>query len=332
MAKKKIDKQKAFMATLWWTTIYFTLITYYIHRMTGINILNISNWKYKYDGFIAGQWSMSTTDTLWFLISVILFIPIWILGSMMLYKIKWSFPKFTKMRENKFKNKLVLKQQDTNGTKLKMPIKLKVQSSSLSALATHATTNTQTSDEHTSSLDSVIDTVEKDMRSIEIIANQIFQYIEQYKAEGFINLSLDGIQIPLAISTEDETALLITIINEPNSFLTADINDDIDADWFSTLGPISSPVKLIRQATEKLKGLESEASIIPIIVLAGGELSDYQTVTNILNKNGIILTRFGQGKPEALEKIEVFLDKTLQKKDDDIKNDIATNIQENNTL
>ncbi|MBO7257540.1 MAG: hypothetical protein J6V11_01210 [Alphaproteobacteria bacterium] len=321
MAKKKINTQKAVASTLCWTTIYFTLILYYLHKATGINLLNVSEWKYKYDGFVAGQWSMSGAQTLWVLSAVILFIPVWIFGSVVLYKINWSLPKFTKIREKNFKNKLVLKQQDTNGTRLKMPIKLKVQSS---GLATFAAQNQpmQTTDRPLPSSDSILSTVEKDVAGIENIADEILQIANRYQVEGFLNLNLDGIQVPLALSTEDETALLMTVINEPDSFLTADISDDIGADWFSTLGPIPSPVKSILQASEKLKNIESEADIIPIIVLAGGELSDCQTVTKILNQNGIILTRFAQGKPENLETIEELLDKILKKKSDtDINED-----------
>lgn len=322
MAKKKMNTKKAVISTLWWTVIYFTLILYYVHKMTGINLLNVSEWKYKYDGFIAGQWSMSTTNTLWFLTAVILFVPVWIFGSMMLYKINWSLPKFTKMREKNFKNKLVLKQQDTNGSRLKMPIKLKAQSSGLATFTAQNQPTQPLPNTPSASSDSVLSTVEKDTSDIENIAGQILQIANRYQVEGFLNLNLDGIQVPLALSTEDETALLITIINEPDSFLTADISEDIGADWFSTLGPIPSPAKSILQASEKLKNIESEADIIPIIVLAGGELSDCRTVTEILNQNGVILTRFAQGKPENLETIEGFLDKILKKKSDaDINED-----------
>ena len=321
MAKKKINTQKAIASTLWWTAIYFTLILYYVHKTTGINLLNVSEWKYKYNGFVAGQWSISGSQTLWVLSAVILFIPVWIFGSIVLYKINWSLPKFTKIREKNFKNKLVLKQQNTNGTRLKMPIKLKVQSSGL-ATFTAQNQPMQTIDRPVPSSDSVLSTVEKDMADVEKIAEEILQIAERYQVEGFLNLNLDGIQVPLALSTEDETALLITFINEPDSFLTADISDDIGADWFSTLGPIPSPVKSILQASKKLKNIESEGNIIPIIVLAGGELSDCQTVTKILNQNGIILTRFAQGKPENLETIEELLDKILKKKSDtDINED-----------
>ena len=316
MGKKKINTRKAVISTLWWTAIYFTLILYYVYRSTGINILKVSEWKYKYDGFIAGQWSMSGTQTLWVLSAVILFIPIWIFGSMMLYKINWTLPKFTKIREKNFKNKLVLKQQDGNGTKLKMPIKLKVQSSGLSAFTSQNQTTTAPNGNHIISSDSVLSTVEKDKADIENIAGQILKIANRYQVEGFLNLNLDGIQVPLALSTEDETALLITILNEPDSFLTADISEDIGTDWFSTLGPIPSPVKTILQASEKLKSIESEADIIPIIVLAGGELSDCRTITEILNQRGVILTRFAQGKPENLETIEGFLDKMLKKRSD----------------
>ena len=321
MAKKKINTQKAIASTLWWTAIYFTLILYYVHKTTGINLLNVSEWKYKYNGFVAGQWSISGSQTLWVLSAVILFIPVWIFGSIVLYKINWSLPKFTKIREKNFKNKLVLKKQNTNGTRLKMPIKLKVQSSGL-ATFTAQNQPMQTIDRPVPSSDSVLSTVEKDMADVEKIAEEILQIAERYQVEGFLNLNLDGIQVPLALSTEDETALLITFINEPDSFLTADISDDIGADWFSTLGPIPSPVKSILQASKKLKNIESEGNIIPIIVLAGGELSDCQTVTKILNQNGIILTRFAQGKPENLETIEELLDKILKKKSDtDINED-----------
>lgn len=311
MAKKKFNKKKALKSTFLWTVIYFTLIIYYVYHSTNINLLKISDWKYKYDGFLAGQWAMTTTDTLLLLIGIILFIPVWILGSMMLYKINWSFPKFTKAHEKNFKNKLIVKQQDGSNTRLKMPIKLKIQPSALSAYTTQSGISSTTRDNISDTTDLLLNSVEKDSKSIEMIATQILERLKKYQVEAFLNLNLDGIQIPLAVSSEDETAYLITIINEPNSFLTVDFNNDIDADWFSTLGPLPSPAKLIRQASEKLKELEKEAKVFPIIVLAGGELNDCEQVAKVLNQNDIILTRFDQGKPEELETIEAFLDKIL---------------------
>ena len=321
MAKKKIDKKKALVSTLWWTVIYFTLIVYYVYHTTGINLLKTSDWQYKYDGFMAGQWSMSTSESLLFLCAIILFIPIWIVGSMILYKIHWSLPKLTKIREKNFKNTLVLKQQEAPCSKFKMPIKLKIQSNTFTSLETPAATNTPIN----YSSDALLNTIEKDSKSVENIAAQILQLSQQYQVEGFLNLSFDGVQIPLALSTSDDTALLITIVNEPDSFLTADINDDLYADWFSTLGPIPSPVKLVHEASEKLHTLENEAGIVPIIVLAGGELNDCQSITQTLNQHGIILTRFAQGKPEALETIEDFFDKVLIR-----KNNTSNTIENNN--
>ena len=326
MAKKKINKQKAFISTLLWTIIYFALILYYAYHTTGINLLKVSDWRYKYDGFIAGQWSINSSDSLLFLCIVILFIPIWIIGSIALYKINWSVPKFTKMREKSFKQKLVLKRSNALSSKLKMPIKLKIQSDAFSSSETQTSTaSMQMTTNNPIASDAVLSTIEKDTKSISNIANQILQLSQKYQVDGFLNLTLDGIQIPLALSTPDDMALLVTIVNEPDSFLTADINDDLYADWFSTLGPIPSPVKLVREATKKLCELEDEAKIIPIIVIAGGELSDCQSITQTLNQYGIILTRFNQGKPETLETIEEFFNKILE-----MKNETSNTVEYNN--
>ncbi|MBR5130434.1 MAG: hypothetical protein IKV03_04340 [Alphaproteobacteria bacterium] len=314
MSKKKLNKKKAILSTIWWTIIYFATIIYYVYHNFGINLLSPADLQYKYNGFISGQWSMAPTDTILFLLAVILFIPIWIIGSIVLYKINWSLPKNTKTLEKKFQNKLAINKQNSNGSRLKMPIKLKAQPSGLSALNISQTTEptlqkTQNTHEN---INSVVNTVEKNDNDIEQIAQQILEYAQQYQTEGFLNINLDGIIVPIAISTEDETALLITIINEKNSFLSVDIND-IEADWFSTLGPIPSPAQTIIQATNKLKAMEDNAQIIPIIVLASGEIKNCDEVSSSLNEKGIVLTRFNEGKPNTLETIESFLDRVLPK-------------------
>lgn len=305
---KKVNKKKAFLCFLWWTVFYLPVVIYYVYRDLNINLLSITDMQNKYDGFISGQWAMDTTDTLLFLGTVVLFFPVWIIGTVILYQINFKCPKLFKIREKSFKQKLVLNVHNDGVSKPKMPIKLKLQSAGqFSSLHTQQpdTPRPVISDE----THALLSAVEKN--GTDQIISQLMTIAQAYGAECFVNIDLDGYQIPLAISTDDETAVLITIVNEQNSQLIIDTSDGINGDWFGTMTPLPSPAKFIKEGATKLLALEPSSRVIPVIVLASGEITDCAEVVHMLNQNGIILTRFNQGKPDILETIEEFLDKIL---------------------
>lgn len=314
MAKKKVDVKKAIKSTIIWTIVYFTVIVYYVKHDLGINLLSMDDIHSKYVGFVSGQWSMSRSGTLLFLSTIILFIPVWIVGSMMVYKIHWKIPKLFRRKEKAFKRDLMSSIKKDG--RIKIPVKLKLQAYGHSSFA--PTSNT--ADDLAPTTHAVLSTVEKQDELISI-QNDLQTLMSQYQADVFPNIDLGGIWVPLALSTEDETAYLFSIVHEPNGHFIVDIKDNlaegINADWFSTLSPIPSPAKHIKEAADKLKEMETDSEIIPVIVITAGELEDAKSVLDMLNANNIALTRFGQGGPEQLETLETFLNTHLQKKQND---------------
>ncbi len=307
---KKFNTKKAFISFLWWTALYLPVVVYYVYHDLGINLLSIADMQYKYNGFVSGQWSMNTTDTLLFLGTVILFFPLWVIGTVMLYKIEWKGSPLFKTREKNFKQKLVLKIKNDTGLKPKMPIKLKLKSVGESRPSVPVTAPLYPNPSNdTDTTHSVLSSVEKN--GPEEIISQLSTLVSKYNVESFENINLDGYLIPLALSTDDETAILITIVHEPDSQLIIDPTEGIAGDWFGTLTPLPSPAKFVKEAMHKLQELEADSQVIPVIVLAGGEITDCDQVTEMLIQEGIILTRFSQGGPETLETIEEFLDKIL---------------------
>lgn len=315
MASKKINYKKAILSTIIWTIIYFAFIIYYIKQDLGINLLSSEEVRVKYIGFVSGQWSMDTRSSLLFLGTVILFIPVWIIGSMILYHINWKRPHFFKRKDKSFKRELISSKQIPHTAK--MPVKLRFQSYGKSSFNSLQTQDNNTPAEATHA---VLSSNDKD-NDLAKIQEQIKQLIETYQGDVFSNIILDGFQIPLAIATEDETAYLISIISDPEGHLVVDASNTpqecLNADWFGTRGPITAPAKYVFDAAQKLTELENGSKVVPVMVIANGEVDDAENVMNMLHQNNVILVRFEQGGPDILEPLEAFLDSRLKRKQDE---------------
>lgn len=320
---KKINRTKAFVSFLIWTTVYFSSLGYYVADRMNLLPLSLDTITAKYNGFMSGQWSMTTQGTVLFLIGVILFLPVWYYGCVLLYKINWNFHLFYKHREKVFQRKITL--PSGGGSKLSMPIKLKLQKQgSSSQLQTNASavvippapeliqrqtdvTPTHQQSNQIQMLPAVDDT----------IINKIEQLLNTYQVDVFKDISLNNKIIPLTASV-DEVAYVIAVIHEPDEFFIINTEDGIDSDWFTTRSVISSPAKFVKEAAQTLVTMEPSSVVVPIVVIAGGQIDEYEEVENIFAEHQVILTRFNQGGPDNIQLLEDYLNLCLTKKEDGV--------------
>ncbi len=317
---KKINRTKAFISFLIWTGVYFSLLVFYISNQLNLHPLSWDGIIAKYNGFISGQWSMTTQGTVLFLIGIILFFPIWYYGCVFLYKINWQFRLFQKHQEKVFQRKLIL--NPAGHSKLSMPTKLKRQntgntlqqqlkdSTPTAVPAPEPIQRTQTASLPSDSNNAIQMPVEVDSA----VKDEIEHLLNEYQVDVFKDIVLDNRIIPFAASF-DETAYIITIVHEPDEFFIINTEDGINSDWFTTRSVIPSPLQFVKKAAESLENMEPDSIVVPIVIVTGGQIDEIEELEDILAEHQIVLTRHGQGGPDTIQTLTDYLDLTLTKKE-----------------
>lgn len=304
---KKINLRKAVWTTFFWTVAYFSVVIYYVYKDLGINLLSAADLQTKYYGFIYGQWSLDSNKTILLIASLFLFFPVWIFGAMTFYKINWKMPRLFKRSERSFKKQLLIKPQDG---KLRMPVKLQLKSSGYTPASTPLSAPVMTTPPAQD--DTVLSAVEKD-DAIPQYAN-LLQLARQYHVDIFENTVLDNLTVPVAISKDDEDlAVLMTFIGGEQEHYSVNIEDGLDGDWYGTMAPIESPAAFIKEAADRLKALEENAQIIPVVVITAGQIEEADEVARFLKESGVELLRFSNGGPESLTSVKDFFDQLFDR-------------------
>ncbi len=303
MAGKKIDRKKAIIVGAVWSVAYFTFILYYVSNNLGFNLLSPKDWEATYIAFTAGQFAIGPGKSVLLVLTLILLVPIWLIGWKAFYSINWKVPRFLlRHKETRFKRELIIA---PNKGKLQAPVKLRLQSAnSYSSLKKEDFG--QLPELPIPSQDSrhIVSVVEKTTTSTDV--QDIIAYASQYGVDTFKDVVLDGIKIPLAVSTDDK-AVLITLLDTPEATWIVDITDE-ESEWYSETSHIPSPTAFIKKAADALQALEPDSLVIPAVVITDGKIYDATDIANHYEAMGIQILRFKNGAPASLKTLESFID------------------------
>lgn len=320
MAKKKIDRKKAAIVGVIWSFAYLTFILYYVSHDLGFNLLSPTDWKTTYIAFMAGQFSIEPDKLILLLLTLILLIPVWLIGWKAFYSVNWKIPKFLlKHKEVQFKRELII---TPNKGKLQAPVKLRLQSGAPS-LGLHK--------EAFGELPAVPEAPHDEHHIVSVVENlatvdevqEMIDFANQYNVDTFKDVVLEGNKVPLAISTDDK-AILITVLDTPNATWIMDVTDD-NSEWYSETAHVASPTAFIKRAAEALKSLEPDSHVIPSVVLTNGEIYDAADIVKHFESLGIKILRFKNGGPAEIQTLESFVDENFSLKSfDESVTDINT--------
>ena len=303
MARKKIDRKKAVIVGIIWSIAYFSFILYYVGNDLGFNLLSAKDWESTYIAFMAGQFAIEPDKLILLLLTLILLVPVWLIGWKAFYSVNWRVPRFLLHRkEVQFKRELIIA---PNKSKLQAPVKLRLQSSNpYSGLKKEAFGDLPEVPATTPNTHHVVSVVEKTTGAADI--QDIIAYADQYSVDTFKDVVLDGAKIPLAISTDDK-AILITLLDTPDATWIIDVSDE-ESEWYSESSHIPSPTAFIRKAADALKALEPDSQVIPAVVVTNGEIYDAADIAKHYEAMGIQILRFKNGGPTDLTPLESFID------------------------
>ena len=94
MARKKIDRKKAVIVGIIWSIAYFSFIFYYVGNDLGFNLLSAKDWESTYIAFMAGQFAIEPDKLILLLLTLILLVPVWLIGWKAFYSINRKVPRF----------------------------------------------------------------------------------------------------------------------------------------------------------------------------------------------------------------------------------------------
>lgn len=311
MAGKKIDRKKAIIVGAVWSVAYFTFILYYVSNDLGFNLLSPKDWETTYIAFMAGQFAIEPDKLILLLLTLILLVPVWLIGWKAFYSVNWKVPRFLlRQKEARFKRELIIA---PNKGKLQAPVKLRLQSSNpYSGLKKEDFGQLPELPTPPQDARHVVSVVEKTTTPNDV--QDIIAYADRYGIDTFKDVVLDGIKVPLAVSTDDK-AILITLLDTPDATWIVDITDE-ESEWYCETSHIPSPTAFIKKATDALQALEPDSLVIPAVVITDGEIYDATDIANHYEAMGIQILRFKNGAPASLKTLESFIDAHFAAKSD----------------
>lgn len=327
MAKKKIDRKKAAIVGIIWSFAYFTFILYYVSKDLGFNLLSPHDWESTYIAFMAGQFAIEPDKLILLLLTLILLVPVWLIGWKAFYSVNWKMPRFLlRHKEVQFKRELII---SPNKGKLQAPVKLRLQSGSpYSGLKKEAFGDLPEVPVGDQSAHHIVSVVEKETALTDV--QDIIALAQSYAVDTFKDVVLEGAKVPIAISTDDK-AILITLLDTPDATWIIDVTDE-ESEWYSETSHIPSPTAFIKKAAEALKMLEPDSNVIPAVVITNGEIYDGSDIAKHYEGLGIKILRFKNGKPENLMTLENFVAENFSLKTNNEGIEYGVSMEDNEIL
>lgn len=273
-----------------WTVFYLqgmSLLYYYAFHF---NPLILSEWDLLFQKFISGQWIINTFKDTCLFMSLILFVPLWLIGWWVCLRIRLG-RYLLKLRTKRAIVRKVI--NESQAKKPFFPTKLRVQSSALLSVNPVADVH-QHNTSSSANQEAHIPTSAEPVKSYsdEADIQSILPYVQGIPSVDFFpHISLGGHYASFALSTETKAAV-VTLLNEPEGRWVIDTNVPLkQSDWYNETHVLPTPLVGVVEISEQLQKSDDGATALPIMVLMSGTILNSNEAREYLEKNGVILTR-----------------------------------------
>lgn len=282
--KKGISYIKILLTGIIWTFVYFFVLIPIVSHVFSFDFLSVQAWQDKWRDFAEYRWLVKTSFDFALLATMILWIPVWLIGWWLLCKIKWSVLKPKIKPRTVVKKVLEVKEsKPTYATPRPLPSVIQAARYVAPKLPGQQEETTSGQKSHTNLVQMI--------RSIATVA-------KKYQVEIFQHILLEGNRVPLAIST-DARAVMIEIVNKKNVNWSVEFTDDImKSSWYSEGGVMENLAQDLLKASASLAKSEPNSEILSAIVLTDGRILNAKQTVEYFKKNGIFLLSFNNGEPK----------------------------------
>jgi len=309
MAKKETHFCRLFLTGIIWSIVYLDTMDRIYFSAFRFRPLNLNDWGDRLGNFLNNRWIINTGADWGLLICMFLFLPLWIIGWVFVYRLHWG---------RLFKKHSVSKPVFSNPTKVSEmvrkgfePTKLRVQTSALLSVpptptgAAEGMVNSPMPEP--GAIPNIPSPPPPPKYDDEAEVQQMLSLTAGIRADFFPHVLLDGAYASFAMSTE-KLAAVVRVINRPESTFAVDTEIDInESDWFYESGLISAPAKDIIAISQNLERNEPDSVATPVILLMGGQLLNIDETLAYFEKNNIMLLRLDTVEGDSIPLFTDFL-------------------------
>ncbi|MDR2902855.1 MAG: hypothetical protein LBU87_07135 [Lactobacillales bacterium] len=306
MALKVKKTLKILLIGLLWTFLYVCAVVPLYIKIYDFNLLSFSDWYGKWRDFWEYRWEINTGSDVLLSLMMLFFFPLWIYGWYLAVRLA-SKIKLTYFRRKKFEKNIG--EYSANTKKTFTPKKMRVQSAHLLTISLEEAKNNKMA--KTSSPSS---SAPQKRNNFDADIAALSQIAKSYEVDTFSNLVFEGVQLPLAVSTDD-IALLCWIINDKESNWVVDLTEEVaKSDWYSEERHLISPSIDLEKVSKILKEKEESSTIHCAIILTQGNLLNAGETISYYQGKGYSILRTVDASPEEIPTFESYLEKIFKKK------------------
>lgn len=286
MAKKDGFHPIKFIITgVFWSALYFGIIMPAVGWLFDFDFLSLADWQQKYQAFVNYKWKVNTLYDTLLLFTMLLWLPLWLVGWRYFYKVNWKKFKPAPRKKTIVKKTFELRE---NKQIYHMPRKMPSVVQATRYVAPKLPNQTE---EVVSGAKSHTNLVQM-IRSIATLA-------KKYKVEIFQHILLEGNRVPMAIST-DARAVLIEIVNKKNVNWSVEFTDDVtQGSWYSEGGVMDKLAQDLVRASASLAKSEPNSEVLSAIVVTDGRVLNTKQAVEYFKSKGIFLIGFNNAEPKA---------------------------------
>ncbi len=285
---KKIKILAKFAASVVvWSLIYFLYIMPCLGVLFNFNFLSPEAWQEKYLAFVNYNWRIRTLPDVLLISMMIGWIPLYFVGLVMFFKVKWNIFMIKPKPKTVVKRALDIKKDKPQYSKPRaMPSTIQMSKYVAPQLPGQAKQNNPESGN-------------KSHKNVLQMIKQMAVVARKFQVEIFQHILLEGYRVPMAISTAAR-AMMIEIVNAKGANWSVDFKDDVlESAWYSQETVMEKMVLDLVKSSEALERAEPGSEVIKVICLTDGRLVNAKQTIEYFKKYGIHLIYFNEGEPKS---------------------------------
>lgn len=282
------------LAVLTWSVVYFYASSLKIHNVWRVSVFKFEQWKKLFVGWRSGEWVIDTPVEYMLCIVLLLWIPIWLIGLFFILRLT-----------KKSDSQQVVRQAAASHPFIPAytPANMPSQGKSM-AIEPPAQTSTSQNTNTTTNQDAQTDWVPKDDNEANAL-DVITQIAEENGLTPFPHVLLENELIPITISS-DVDAFLIKVLAVQGTW-SVSMTEPLEQSIWSCNGQSKNVLKEIVLGKGILSKMEPESKVIPVVVLAQGNIENQDTILNWLLQRGVEVVTLPENSQNGIPQLNDIL-------------------------